>query len=105
MRKTCLDCVRKHLGTAYVLLGEYADDPVKYLTHFWYAVGHLEEATRECWATYPQAATAIRNVRLELMHNDDFWPDFDILIKLICKLADEENAQKEEKEASTLHAE
>lgn len=76
------------------MLSEYADDPIKYEAHFWYALGHLEEAAREVWAKYPTLAKIIRDIRLKLMADDTFWPVFDDVIKLACRLSDEEVKEK-----------
>jgi len=98
MRTGCLDCARKHIGTAYVLLGEFFDDPEKYHAHLWYAIGHLEEASRETFVKYPEIAGVIREVRLKLLQDDSFMPHFDPILLTLTKLADLEIEQKKQAE-------
>lgn len=63
MRPSCLNCVRKHLGQAAVLL---AESRLGYPDHVWLAMGHLAEASDELVADYPQMAAAIRTERKHL---------------------------------------
>jgi len=71
-RPACLDCVRKHIGQAIVLLGE---SKMGYPAHRWLAVAHLSEASEECLADYPVLAMELRTERLRLMTNPAYLPD------------------------------
>ena len=90
-RATCLDCVRKHLGQAYVLLSEYADDTEAFEEYFYYAMGHLAEACDECKNAYPFVGQVLRAHRRKMMEDDDYWIDFKPLIRWINRLAFLEN--------------
>jgi hypothetical protein len=59
-----MDCVRKHLAQASVLLDEAH---LGYPHHRWLAAGHLAEAESECLDEYPEFARKIRQCRLEVM--------------------------------------
>lgn len=57
-RPSCLECVEKHLGAAWVLLAEYRD----VYPHHLRAIGHLHEAEDESQAM-PELHLAIRQSR------------------------------------------
>ena len=57
-RPSCLECVEKHLGAAYVLLSEMQDGYAYRLR----AVGHLHEAEDES-QQWPELHKAVRSVR------------------------------------------
>jgi hypothetical protein len=57
-RPSCLECVEKHLGAAWVLLAEYRDG----YPHRLRAIGHLHEAEDESQA-WPELHRAIREAR------------------------------------------
>lgn len=61
MRKSCLDCARKHVAEAEVLAREAL---LGYPMHSWLAIGHLAQAEAETVDLYPQYATVIRIHRL-----------------------------------------
>jgi hypothetical protein len=82
MRQTCLDCVRKHLGQAHVLLDE---SRLGYPEHFWLAIGHLAEAESESLKENPDIAYAIREARTALIDEPDY--PFDV-IDFIRKVSD-----------------
>lgn len=65
-RKSCLDCVRKHLAQASVLLDEAH---LGYPHHRWLAAGHLAEAESECLDEHPEFAIKIRECRLAVMRS------------------------------------
>ena len=69
MRRSCLDCTRKHLAQASILMCEAR---LGYPTHKWMALGHLAEAEAECLTEYPHLAIMIREQRkayeVDLMH-------------------------------------
>ena len=79
-RPSCLECVEKHLGAAYVLLTETNDG----YAHRLRAVGHLHEAEDESqeWA---RLHAAIRQAR-KLYQTEDAMPDWDKLEKLVGKV-------------------
>lgn len=57
-RPSCLECVEKHLGAAWVLIAEYRDG----YPHRLRAIGHLHEAEDESQA-WPVLHNAIREAR------------------------------------------
>lgn len=87
LRINCLDCVRKHIAQASVLMDEAA---MGYPHHKWYAVGNLAEAESESRNDYPEFANKIRECRLKIMGIEPN-PEtcFDDLILEACKLAGE----------------
>lgn len=64
-----------------------------YPTHFFYALGHLAEASDELLQLYPQHAAMVRAERKALEADVNYAPDFDGMIKKIdvecdvCELA------------------
>lgn len=81
MRGSCLDCVRKHLAQASILMDE---SHLGYPHHVWYAVGHLAEAESESLRDYPDLAIKIRESRLNILNHKQ-EPNFDDLILLATK--------------------
>jgi hypothetical protein len=67
-RHNCLDCYRKHVAQAQVLLWESLKG---YPLHVWIAVAHLEEAAEESDAEHPDLAMLARAqaAALELAHS------------------------------------
>ena len=63
-RGSCLDCCRKHLSQAVVLMLEAVQG---YPLHAWLAVGHMGEAADEMIDEYPAIAEKIREERLSYM--------------------------------------
>jgi ribosome biogenesis SPOUT family RNA methylase Rps3 len=94
MRESCLDCTRKHLAQAEVLMLEYATGD--YPVHRWYAVGHLAEAADEIMQTYPSVAERIRKERIAYMENCQYEVDTAELIELVTALDDQINAAENE---------
>ena len=88
MRPTCLDCARKHLSQASILLEEYATGD--YDVHFWYAMGHMAEAESEVMADYPELAALIRIERVKMIDNEGYFTDFEPLIEMASKFAEGE---------------
>jgi hypothetical protein len=66
MRPSCLDCCRKHLAQAEVLMLEARKG---YVVHSWLAVGHLAEAEDETLEKYPEISEMIRNERLKYIES------------------------------------
>jgi hypothetical protein len=61
MRQPCLQCLRKHLGNAAVLIEEVLDGyPYQYMV-----VGHLDQAAQEIRAYSPDLALVIRAHRIK----------------------------------------
>ncbi len=57
-RPSCLECVQKHLGSAWVLISEHENG----YPHRLLAIGHLHEAEDESQA-WPELHNAIREAR------------------------------------------
>lgn len=86
MRKYCLDCVIKHLGQAFVLNLEME---AGYSEHELLLIGHLAEASEECYGISQEIANEIRQYRLALLEDSKFQiPYFEIYEK-IQKIKDE----------------
>lgn len=68
MRETCLDCVRKHLAQALVLVEESL---MGYPSHKYLAIGHMAEASSECLQKYPAYANKIRDARVLYAMSDE----------------------------------
>lgn len=81
-RPSCLECVEKHLGAAWVLLAEYRDG----YPHRLRAIGHLHEAEDESQA-WPTLHTAIRDARKAYQQRGEM-PDFAALAKLMAGATD-----------------
>jgi hypothetical protein len=80
-RPSCLECVEKHLGAAWVLLAEYRDG----YPHRLRAIGHLHEAEDESQA-WPELHLAIRQARKEFQQTGQM-PDFVRLAEMARKVA------------------
>ena len=87
MRPTCLDCTRKHLAQAHVLLDEFASDPEDFEVFFWFAMGHMAEAEAESRGDYGDLSFIIRAHRSRMEQDDDFYTDFEPLLKLANRYA------------------
>jgi len=79
-RPSCLECVEKHLGAAWVLLAETRDG----YPHRLRAIGHLHEAEDESQA-WPELHDAIRSARKAYQTNNSV-PSFELLEKLVASL-------------------
>ena len=75
MRPSCLDCCRKHLAQAEILMLEARKG---YVVHSWLAVGHLAEAEDETLEDYPDLSELIREERLNYIEslNDILREDY-----------------------------
>lgn len=62
MRKSCLECVVKHLGSAAIYIEECE---LGYPNYYGYAYGELNHAASECRSAYPDLAWAIREHRIK----------------------------------------
>jgi hypothetical protein len=76
-RPSCIECVEKHLGAAYVLLTETREGYAYRLR----AVGHLFEAEDES-QEWPELHAAIREAR-RAYQSSGAIPDWDHLAKLV----------------------
>jgi len=74
-RASCIECVEKHLGAAYVLLTETRDG----YAHRLRAIGHLHEAEDES-QEWPELHAAIRAAR-KAYQTDGTMPDWEALGK------------------------
>jgi len=72
-RPSCLECVEKHLGAAWVLIAEHRDG----YPHRLRAIGHLHEAEDESQA-WPELHNAIREAR-KAYQQAGTMPDFEAL--------------------------
>lgn len=61
MRKSCLECVAKHLGSAAVYIDEVN---AGYPNYYGYVYGELDHAASECIEEVPALAMAIREHRI-----------------------------------------
>ena len=71
MRQPCLQCFRKHLGNAQVLLEECADG----YPYFMGVIGHLDQAAQEIRAYSVKLAKLVRAHRIKMQLMDD-WTDY-----------------------------
>lgn len=62
MRKSCLECVVKHLGSAAVYIEEVQSG---YPDYYGYVYGELDHAASECLEEVPKLAMAIREHRIK----------------------------------------
>ena len=62
MRKSCLECVIKHLGSAATYIEEVQ---LGYPNYFGYVYGQLDHAASECLEEIPELAWAIREHRIK----------------------------------------
>jgi len=69
LRDSCLNCVRKHLSQAEVLMGEAVQG---YPEHRWLAIGHMGEAADECCKDFPKLAAEIRKHRTRYMADPSY---------------------------------
>ena len=79
MRQHCLQCFRKHLGNAAVLIEECMDG-YKY-KHL--AIGHLDQAAQEIREMYPALATLVRAHRIKLQNDWTYSIPFEALDSFI----------------------
>lgn len=76
-RPSCLECVEKHLGAAWVLITEHHNG----YPHRLLAIGHLHEAEEESQA-WPELHAAIRDAR-KAYQQTGAVPDFEPLAGLL----------------------
>lgn len=86
MREYCLDCVVKHLAQACVL---QIESEFGYTENIFLAIGHLAEASEECFGVSKELAEEIRQYRLEIMSNPSYVIPYFNLYNKIKKLIEE----------------
>ncbi len=74
MRKSCIDCVIKHISQAHVLLLE---SKLGYPMHYYLAIAHLAEAEDEVADISIDMAIKIRDIRKDIEQKEG--ADFDVL--------------------------
>jgi hypothetical protein len=74
MRPSCLDCARKHIAEAEVLIRESV---MGYPLHAWLSIGHLSQAEAELIKDYPSVAHEVRAERLNLIDGMNYKADED----------------------------
>lgn len=79
-RPSCIECVEKHLGAAWVLIAEHRDG----YPHRLRAIGHLHEAEDESQA-WQELHNAIREAR-KAYQQTGAMPDFAVLAQHITPL-------------------
>lgn len=82
---TCMDCTRKHLSQASVLMDEARQG---YPLHRWMAIGHLAEAARESHVRFPAFGEKLRVHRHLLQNEPKYLVPFLALIDEANKLAE-----------------
>lgn len=87
-RKGCAQCVLKHIADAGVAMMEAQ---LGYPVHRGWAIGQLSHAEQECYAINPLFAQEIRRIRLKIMNDRSYVPDFDELLAEAVKLSDEQH--------------
>jgi len=90
MRKSCYDCVKKHLGSAGVFIKE---TKMGYPDYEIWVIGELEHAADECLEVNPELAAVIREHRLAWTHDRNHIIPFEAFNRYIncCVLADNSN--------------
>lgn len=87
MRKSCFDCVRKHLGSAGVFVKETL---MGYPDYDLWVIGELEHAADECLRVNPDLAGVIREHRLAWMSDSRHCIPFEAMNRYVkdCMLAE-----------------
>jgi len=80
MRPSCILCAIKHICQARALLLEARKG---YYHHYWFAMGHLAEAEDELALKFSDYATVVREHRIHLEADRNFFPPFEDLIALL----------------------
>ena len=80
MRKSCYDCVRKHLGSAAVFIKEFK---MGYPRYDIFVIGELEHAADECLEANRDLANCIREHRILWMPDQSHAIPFEALSSYI----------------------
>ena len=76
MRQPCLQCFRKHIGNAAVLIEEYHDGYTNYLHMI---SGHLDQAAQEIRGYNKTLALVVRAHRIKWQENPEYRIPFEAL--------------------------
>jgi len=88
MRKQCLGCVLKHLGSAAVLEEEIRNG---YPSYRFLLYGHMDQAAAEAWRANPTLAKVIRQHRVYFQYKPGYDIPFEALAEYVCAVADLED--------------
>lgn len=91
MRDYCLNCVIKHLGQAFVLNLEVENG---YPQHQLLVIGHLAEASEECYGISKELSNEIRQHRLLFMDDVNYSIPYFSLYKKTKELIDSNGCGK-----------
>lgn len=80
MRQPCLQCFRKHIGNAAVLIEEYLDG---YNNYAHMIVGHLDQAAQEIRKYSPELAHVVRAHRIKWQQDDKYDIPFEALDRAV----------------------
>lgn len=80
MRQPCLQCFRKHIGNAAVLIEEYLDG---YNNYAHMVVGHLDQAAQEIRKYSPELAHVVRAHRIKWQQDDKYDIPFEALDQFV----------------------
>lgn len=83
-RDSCIECVEKHFGAAYVLLSETHDGHCFRLR----AIGHLHEAADES-QSWPELHQALRSAR-RAYQGEGLMPDWESISRMIAEVRNAE---------------
>lgn len=89
MRESCLNCARKHLAQAVILMTEAC---LGYPDHKWIAIGHMCEAETELVEDYLVEAIRIREHRKAYEQDEGYVVP---IMELIQRLGKLDNGEKE----------
>lgn len=90
MRKSCIDCCKKHLGSASVIEDEIRNGYPAYELYF---IGHLDQAASEMSRDFPRMSKVIREHRLKWMSDHSHDIPFEELwenLNAMSQMTDEE---------------
>lgn len=80
MRQPCLQCFRKHIGNAAVLIEEYLDG---YHNYAHMVVGHLDQAAQEIRKYSPELAHVVRAHRIKWQQDETYNIPFEALDQFV----------------------
>lgn len=92
MRQPCLQCFRKHLGNAAVLIEEYYDGYTSYLHMI---QGHLDQAAQEIRGYNKTLALVVRAHRIKWQENPEYRIPFEALDRFSQYMESAEDAKTE----------
>ena len=96
MINSCINCTRKHIGTAHAYLMEVATG--RYPNRFWLCIGEMVVAWEECYRKFPELAEMIDNERIKMIEDDSYFTDFVPIIEFATELANKEQDEEENEE-------